>query len=62
MLKNIITLLKKTVFSFLLLYGFNLVMMPLNLTIPINIITVMSIVILGFPSLLGFIVILLVLY
>lgn len=62
MLKKIITLLKKTVFSFLLLYGFNLVMMPLNLTIPINIITVTSIVILGFPSLLGFIVILLVLY
>ncbi len=62
MFKKIVVFLRKIVYSFLLLYGYNLVMEPLNLTIPINMITVITITILGFPALLGFIVILLVLY
>lgn len=34
----------------LLLYGFNLLIMPLNIIIPINIVTVLLVCILGIPS------------
>lgn len=45
-----------------LLYGYNLIMAPLNMMIPINIITIALITILGSSALLGLISILLVIF
>ena len=57
MLKSLFNLLKKIVFSVFLIYGFNLIASPLNLIIPINIITVGTITLLGMPALLSLIAI-----
>ena len=57
MLKKIFNLIKKIVFSVFLIYGFNLIAEPLNLIIPINIITVGLITILGVPALLSLILV-----
>lgn len=62
MLKKIFTFLKKIIFSAFVLYGYNLIMAPLSLMVPINIVTVLVVTLLGLPSLFGFIVILLVLF
>ena len=57
MLKKIFELIKKIVFSVFIIYSFNLIAEPLNLIIPINIITVGLITILGMPALLSLILI-----
>ena len=57
MFKILFNLLKKIVFSVFLIYGFNIIAEPLNLIIPINIITVGAITILGVPALLSLIAI-----
>lgn len=57
MLKKIFSLIKKIVFSVFLIYGFNLIASPLNLIIPINLITVGLITILGVPALLSLILV-----
>ena len=57
MLKKIFNLIKKIVFSVFLIYGFNLIAAPLNLIIPINIITVGFITLLGLPALLSLILV-----
>lgn len=62
MLKKILKLIRKIIFTVLLLYGYNLIMAPLNLMIPINFITVGIITLLGSSALLGFIVILLIVF
>lgn len=62
MIKKIYELMKRIIFSIFLLYSFNLVMAPLELIVPINLITVSAITILGFPALISFVVILLLIY
>ena len=57
MLKKIIKIIKKIVFSSFLLYGYNLLAVPLNIIIPINIINVLFISILGIPALFSLILI-----
>ena len=57
MFKILFNLLKKIVFSVFLIYGFNIIAEPLNLIIPINIITVGAITLLGMPALLSLIAI-----
>ena len=57
MFKKLFSLIKKIVFSVFLIYGFNLIAQPLNLIIPINIITVGLITILGVPALLSLILV-----
>lgn len=57
MFKILFNLLKKIVFSVFLIYGFNIIAEPLNLIIPINIITVGTITLLGMPALLSLIAI-----
>lgn len=61
-LKKIFHIIKKIVFSAFVLYGYNLIVVPLNMMVPINIITVSALTILGLPALLSFIVILLVIF
>ena len=55
MLKIILKMIKRIVFSSFLLYGYNILIGPLNLIIPINIITVSALSIFGIPALLSFI-------
>lgn len=60
MFKKIVSVMKKIVLAAFILYGFNLIMSPLSIIVPINIITVTVVTLLGFPGLFGLIVILLV--
>ena len=62
MFKKIFTVVKKVVFYAFLLYGYNLVAAPLNVMVPINIITVSSMTIFGLPALFSFIVIFILIY
>ena len=55
MLKKFIKLVKKIVFA--TLYGYNIVTAPLNLQIPINFVTLGLVSLLGIPSLIGLILI-----
>lgn len=50
-MKKILSLLKKVILSFIILYGYNLIASNFNMVIPINIITVGVVAILGVPSL-----------
>lgn len=61
-MKKIYGLLKRIIISAFLLYSFNLVMSPLNILIPINLITVSILVVLGIPGLISLFVILLYVY
>lgn len=62
MLRKIFNIIKKIVVSAFILYGYNLLVGPLNLYIPINIITVLLLTIFGIPSLISLIVILLIVF
>ena len=62
MLKKIFGILKKIIMSAFLIYGYNLIASPLNLVVPINLITVFSVSFFGFPALFSFIVILFFIY
>lgn len=62
MLKKIYELIKKIIFSMLLLYGYNLIAAPINVIIPINFFTIFIITILGFPALFSLILIHILIY
>lgn len=62
MLKKILKIMKRIIVSSFLLYGYNLLVQPVGLMIPINIITILSISILGVPSLLCLIFIMVAIY
>lgn len=57
MLKKILELVKKIIFSIVLLYGYNVIAAPINVIVPINFITIGAVTILGFPALFAFIII-----
>ena len=50
-MKKILHLLKKIIFSFVILYGFNTIGSNFSIIIPINFITLFLITFLGFPGL-----------
>jgi len=62
MLKKILKLFKRIVISAFILYGYNLIASPLNLMVPINIISVSILTILGIPALFALIIILVVIF
>ena len=62
MLKKIFNLLKKVVISAFILYGYNLIASPLNLIVPINVITVGVMSFFGLPALFSFIIILIMFF
>ena len=61
-MKKIIKILKKIIISSFLLYGYNIMVAPLNLVIPINIYSLSAITILGVPALIALSLILLFVY
>ena len=54
-MKTIIIILKRIILSILILYSYNLFATRFNLVIPINLITIGSVGILGFPILFVFV-------
>lgn len=54
-MKNILSLVKKIVLSFAILYTYNLIAVNFNMIIPINVITISLIALLGAPSLIALI-------
>lgn len=62
MLKNFFGLFKKVIFYVLLLYSFNLVTAPMGIIVPINLVTVISLVLLGVPALFSFILIIVLMF
>ena len=55
-MNNIIKIIKRIVVSFGLLYTYNIVMQPINLPIPINIINLIILFLLDIPGFLGIII------
>ena len=62
MIKKLLNLLKRIIISAFILYGYNLIVTPINLTIPINLITISLITFFGLPALFALIVILIVIF
>ena len=62
MLKKFFGLFRKIIFYVLLLYSFNLVVAPMGIIVPINLITVTSLVLLGVPALFSFILIIILMF
>lgn len=62
MLKKFFGLFKRILFYVLLLYSFNLVAAPMGVIVPINLITVISLVLLGVPALFSFILIIVLMF
>ena len=61
MLRKIFKLVKKIVFSFLLIYSYNLIAAPINVVIPMNMITILYTTFLGIPAFLSIIILLFIL-
>ena len=61
MLRKIFRLVKKIVFSFLLIYSYNLIAAPINVVIPMNMITILYTTFLGIPAFLSIIILLFIL-
>lgn len=53
MLKSILKIIKKIVISIIVLYGYNLITQPFNLNIPINIITILIMVLFDTSGFIG---------
>ena len=62
MFKILFKIIKRIVISSFLLYGYNLLVQPIGLTIPINVFTVGALSILGVPVLLCLIFIMVLIY
>lgn len=62
MIKKMFNILKKIIISAFILYGYNLIVTPINLTIPINLITVGLLTVFGIPALFALIIILIVVF
>lgn len=55
MLKKLFQILKKVIFSMFLIYGYNLIAVPLGVLVPLNILTILYVAIFGVPALLSLI-------
>ena len=62
MLKKVLVFVKRIIFSFFLLYAYNILVDPIDLNIPINLITVGVLSIFGVPALVSLIVISIVIF
>lgn len=62
MIKKLVSLMKRIIVSAFILYGYNLIAAPLNIIIPINVITVLLLSIFGIPALFSLILIFLLIY
>lgn len=58
--KKILNIIKKILFSFVILYGFNTIGSNFNLVIPINFITISLVTVLGFSGLFSLVLLLVI--
>lgn len=56
MIKKIYEIIKSIVFAAFFLYGYNIIAAPLNLIVPINVITVCLVAFLGLPAIFGVVI------
>ena len=50
-MKIIVSILKKIILGFIILYGYNMIAVQFNMVMPINVLTVLLVSFLGFPAL-----------
>ena len=62
MIKQALILVKKMIFSSFLLYGYNIIAEPIGIYIPINVPTILIVVLFGYPSLFSLILIQVLIY
>lgn len=62
MLKIIYKVFKKIIISAFILYGYNLISLPMNLIIPINFITIGILTLFGLPAIFSLIIILVLIF
>lgn len=62
MFKTIFKIMRRIIISSFLLYGYNIIVQPIGLIIPINIITIGALTILGVPALLCLIFVFIFIY
>ncbi len=62
MIKKLFNVIKRIVFAAILIYGYNVIASPINLQIPINVFTLLLVSVLGFPSLVGLFIIVVVFF
>lgn len=51
---SLFIIIKKFIFSILIIYAFNMIVFPVGIIIPMNIFTIITIVLCGFPAVIGF--------
>ena len=61
-MKYVISILKRIIFGFFVLYSFNIISSNFNLVIPINFVTISIVSILGFPALFALVLFLILVY
>ena len=61
-MKKLLSLLRKVIFSFFNLYGFNMIASDFNIIIPINVITISLVSFLGFPALFSLVLLFVLVY
>lgn len=62
MLKKVVRVMKKIVVSGLIIYAYNVLVTPINATIPFNFITLLLVSLFGIPSLVGLVLLMLLFY
>lgn len=53
MINKLLLIIKKIIVSILFIYGFNIMIFPLNITIPMNIFSIVIVIMFGFPAVIG---------
>ena len=56
MIKKILKVVKKIIMAVLIIYTYNMIALPLNVPIPINVLTILIVTVLGLPSMLVLII------
>lgn len=54
MIKKIFNLIKKFVLAVLFIYGYNVIVSPINTTMPINFLTILLVTFFGLPAVIGY--------
>lgn len=62
MVKKVLLLFRKILFSFFVLYGFNVIAANFDIIVPINLITVSLVSFLGFPALFSLVLLFVMIY
>lgn len=61
-MEYVISIVKRIIFGFFILYSFNIISSNFNLVIPINIVTVSIVSLVGFPALFALVLFLILVY